>query len=473
MPTAFSIVGRQDYAVTTQNQTLTLDARLATARLSATTPLPAQLDAEVFEVDHTTADGLGSSSVGAFSFGDLAITVQPQPPALIGTTSSSASFLLSGGRGTALPYSYSLTYPSAPNGGVPANQSYVARSSDLSASDQQFFVDRPGLVGSFLQMPVYPDRGSVGFGGPVDLPGRLRAYVNLAPGAALMSELFAMSGTDFNAAPYQIRDGLRLPGPAGTVPSYDWGRGPFLPNVPTSTDGEALFGGSFCYACRSATGLVLLMAPATDSTPGHSVATFLDPTGASVARMRLYRDGAVIFDQTDTAFAQVDLAATSTPSTFRLLNEINRVPSGGTLSTSTVTDVSFVSASGAGAPIPSGWACFFTDPCTVPTILQARVALPVNGVGAVPVGGSTIGLSLGHVEGAANPAITSAKVEIRRPGGAWVALPVTSNGAGRYSTPLTTTAADVGTLVDLRVSGTDGVGGSLSQTAVAAFGVGP
>jgi hypothetical protein len=471
VPTTFSLVGRQDYLVATQNQTVTLDARLATARLSATTPLPAQLNDAAFEVDHTTADGLGVTSVSLLSFGDLAITVQPQPPAAVGTTNSSAAFQLGGGQGSTLPYSYSLSYPGTPNGGVAANQSYAAKAADLGASDHQFFVDRPGLVGSFLQVPLFPDRGSVGFGGPVDLPGRVRSFVSLGSGVVVLSELFALSGNDFTVPPYLIRDGLRLLA-AGTIPAYDWGRGPFLSNVPTSTDGEAPFGGSFCYACRTATGMVLLLAPATDSTPGHSVATYLDPTGATVARMRLYRDGAVIFDQTDTAVAQVDLAATTTPSTFRLLDEVNRVPSGGTLSTSTVTDVSFVSASGAGSAMPSGWTCLFTDPCTVPTILQAMVALPVNGVGSVPVGTSTISLALGHVEGAANPAITSGKVEIRRPGGAWTPLPATSTAAGRYSATLTTTAADVGILIDLRVSGTDGVGGSLTQTAGAAFGVG-
>jgi len=165
------------------------------------------------------------------------------------------------------------------------------------------------------------------------------------------------------------------------------------------------------------------------------------------------------------------VAVPAASGTYRILDEIDRRPSLALQSLTTRTEITFVSAAGQGGSPPSTWTCSLGTGCTVLPLLRTAVELPTNLVGSVPLGTSSIDLTVAHIQGAPATAITSGLVEIRRPGGAWTKLPIAALGAGTYRATLTTTTGDAGSAFDLRVTGTDGAGGRIVQTTTSAFAV--
>lgn len=465
--TKVSVVVTTDYTVSTQNQVARLDAAAATTRFTApTTPRPADVVGGDLGLAISSADGMNNLGADLFVDGQIPVWVSPAAPAVNGTLTATRSWAL---QNTSGGYGYQLAFGlEGRNNGIPAALADQVTTSDLATLDNRFVTDVARQAG-FFALPVTATGGPGGTGLNVSLPGTLTVYVNPPAGAVYPAEVFAWD--DVATPPYIIDDAARPVSP-GAVLSADWGRGPLVSNVPVDFGGLSSIGFPWaCPACRTDTSLLVSLAPTTDSTPGHGVATFTDPSGTPVGRFRVYENGTQLFDGADVAGAVLTLTASATPKTYRILDEVNRVPSGAVQSTSTITDLTFVSAAGSGAALPSGWQCDLGAGCRVLPLLRAAVALPVDGLGRVPVGTSTIGLTLAHIQGAATPAVSGGTVEIRRPGGAWTTLPVTDAGGGLYRASLTTTGADVGTLIDLRVSGRDAAGGLISQTAVAAFGV--
>ena len=188
-----------------------------------------------------------------------------------------------------------------------------------------------------------------------------------------------------------------------------------------------------------------------------------------MARLRIYRNGALVSDDTDTGFAQVAVPAAS--GTYRILDEVDRRPSLALQSLTTRTDITFVSAAGRGGSLPSTWTCSLGTGCTVLPLLKTSVSLPTNLVGSVPLGTSSIKLVVSHIQGAPRTAISSGVVEVRRTGSGWTKLPITSLGAGAFRATLKTTTKDAGATFDLRVTGTDRAGGRIVQTSTSAFAV--
>jgi hypothetical protein len=463
----FGVVTKSDYSVSAQNQVVTLDGRTATSRLTVTTPLPADQQTEEFDLNRLDTAGTGSLTSGYAVLGQDAIFVAPSKAPVSGTLSSDASWTLTGSPLSGAPYAYSLHFNSA--SGIPAKQSYAVAPGGLAMFASRFYVDVAPRDGQVITYPMLP--GSLSGGGwsfPVQLPSNLLTYVNAIPGAVWFTTVFGSPDQETNPFANMTDDGPRL-APAGTTFSADWGRGPILPNVPVETSGTASSFGFDCPSCRTADTLQVVLIPSTDSTPGHSISTFGNLDGTPVARLRIYRNGAVISDNSDTGFAQVAVPAAS--GTYRILDEIDRGPSLALQSLTTQTDITFVSAAGQGGPPPSTWTCSLGTGCTVLPLLRTETDLPTNLVGSVPLGTSSINLTVAHIQGAPATAISSGLAEIRRPGGAWTKLPMAALGAGRYRATLTTTAADGGSAFDLRVTGTDAAGGRIVQTTTSAFAV--
>jgi len=467
----WGVAVKNDYVVSGDLQSVTLDARTATSKLGVRTPKPADLSAEEFDVNRTDAAGTGSWSDGYALIGSGSIYVSPAPAPANGTLDTVAAWTLTGSPVTGTPYAYSLQF--LDKGGIAASQAYSVATADLATFRSRLYLDGPYPRQG--QMILFPMFAGSDFGGgwsfPVALPGTLDAYVNAIDGN-WNSSLFAPLGWD-NPFGGDIEDGPRL-APAGAVITADWGRGPNVPNVPFATDGYATSGYPFdCVSCRTAGKLQLGLAFATDSTPGHYLPIYGNADGTPVARLRVYRDAKLISDRPDTGYALLDVPATS--SKYKIVDEVDRVPSGALQSLTTTTELTFVSAGSGGAAMPSSWNCSFAettgDACTVLPLMTASVDLPTNLVGSVPLGTSSIGVVLGHIQGAATTAITSGKVEVRRPGGTWTALPTTAIGGGKYRAHLTTSDADAGTSLDLRVTGTDAAGGKIVQSAGVAFAV--
>ncbi|MEO8519236.1 MAG: hypothetical protein ABI438_08625 [Dermatophilaceae bacterium] len=463
----FGVVTKSDYVVSAQNQVVTLDGRTATSRLSVSTPRSADLQTEEFDIVRTDTAGTGGSWGGFALLGPGVIYVAPAKAPISGTLTSAAAWTLTGEPLSGAPYAYSLHFEGA--AGIPASQAYTVKAAQLAMFRSRFYVDVVPRAGGVLTYPVFP---ASGFGGgwsfPVQLPSNLLTYVNASPGAVWFTTVFGSPDPFTNPFAGVIDDGPRL-ATAGTTYSADWGRGPDLPNVPVETSGSSALFPVDCLSCRTAGQLQVALNFATDSTPGHAYETFGNLDGTPVARLRIYRNGALLSDNSDTGFAQVAVPAAS--ATYRILDEVNRVPSLALQSLTTRTEITFVSAAGKGGSLPPAWTCYLGTGCTVLPLLQTAVDLPTNLVGSVPLGTSTIDLTLAHIQGAPATGIASGLVEIRRPGGAWTKLPIAALGAGAYRATLKTVAADAGTELDLRVTGTDTAGGKIVQTATSAFAV--
>lgn len=464
--TGFGVVTKSDVVVSAQNQVVTIDGRTATSRLSVTTPRSADQQAAEFDIARQDTAGSGEFSSGYAMLGPGTVYVAPAGASSSGTLSSGASWALTGSPRSGTPYAYSLHFDGAT--GIPAKQAYTVRTRQLSTIKSRIYVDVTPRAGALLTYPMSPGSS---FGGgwsvPVQLPSNLVTYVNAIPGALWFTTVFGPPDPFTDPFAGVIDDGPRL-APAGKTYSADWGRGPVLPNVPVDTTGSAEFGFD-CPTCRTAHQLQVALDLATDSTPGHTFETFASPDGTPAARLRLYRNAALIFDEPDTGFAQVPVPAAS--ATYRIVDEVDRRPSLALQSLTTRTEITFVSAGGKGGSLPSTWTCSLGTGCTVLPLLRTAVALPTNLVGSVPLGTSRITLTAAHIQGAPATAITSGLVEVRRPGGTWTKLPTEARGAGTYRATLKTTTADAGATFDLRVTATDSARGRIVQTTTSAFAV--
>jgi len=463
----FGVVTKSDYVVSAQNQVVTVDGRTVTSRLSVRTPRPADQQTEEFNISRVDDAATGASSAGYAFLGRGAVYAAPAKAPASGSLSSGAAWSLTEAPLSGTPYAYSLHFNGA--NGIRANQAYTVSAPQLAMFRSRFYVDVVPRSGGMITYPIMPaSMGGGGWSFPVQLPSKLVTYVNAIPGAVWFSTLFGSPDPTINPFAGMIDDGPRL-APAGTTYSADWARGPIMPNVPVATNGSAALFGVDCPSCRTADQLQVALNFATDSTPGHSLATFGSLDGSPVARLRIYRNGALISDQSDAGLATTAVPATS--GTYRILDEVDRVPSLALQSLTTRTEITFVSAAGKGGSLPSTWTCTLGTGCTVLPLLQTTVKLPTNLVGSVPLGTSSIGLTLGHIQGAPATAITSGRVEIRRPGGPWTKLPTARRSAGTYRATLKTTIQDAGSMVDLRITGTDAAGGRIVQTATSAFAV--
>lgn len=461
----FGVVVTDDFLVAGQNQVFTLDGRTATTRLSVRTPRSAVQ--QIAELDLTRQDGAGKGLyVSGYSlFGPGSIFVAPVKSPSSGTLSSSASWTLTGTPLSGLPYAYFLHFPGV--AGISASQAYSVGTPELANFKSRFYVDLASRSGGVLTYPVLPNsRFSGGWSVPVPLPSNLVSYVNSMPGAVWFTTVFGSPDPFNNPFAGVIDDGPRL-APAGTIYSADWGRGPALPNVPVETNGNAASFGFDCPTCRTATQMQVGLLFATDSTPGHVRETFGSLDGTPVARLRVYRNGSLISDRPDTGLASVKVPTGR--GTYRILDEIDRGPSLALQSVKTTTEITFTSAAGQGGALPATWTCTLGADCAVLPLLQTAVTLPTNLTGVVPLGSSSIGLTVAHIQGAPMSTITSGSVEIRRAGGAWTKLPSSALGNGSYRIALRTTTGDAQSSFDLRITGTDSTGGRIVQTATAAF----
>jgi len=460
-----SVVPFDSYVVKGMNQTLTLDARSATSALSVRVPRPAATVSETWEWDRADATGLSAAQFGIGVPGGFSIRTAPvRPPAAsLGTLNSIASWSLASPPAPGPGYTYDLAFPSS---GVPANQAHVVTAGSLATVDARYFSDAATHQGGFGRGPFFPFQLGTNINLlPLDLPTRRVEYVQALPSGAWAALLLPNEGSLTDPFAGAVNDGLRL-ARGGTSSAVDWERNPLAAGVPYATDGypAGLFA---CPVCRTATSLQLVLLPVTDTTLGHEIDLTPSADGTPVTRFRLYRNGVLLADQPDSAGGVFPVPAST--ATYQVIDDVNRVPSGAFQSLATRTELTFRSAGSGGGAMPGSWFCLLAPSCTVPALLQADVRLPVNLYGAVPIGSSTIALTLGHIQGAVSSAITSGSVQVRFGAGSWTTLPATSLGGGRYRFALTTTAAEAGAPVDLRVSGTDAAGGQIVQTTTASF----
>jgi hypothetical protein len=444
--------------VTGGSQTLTVDARLATATLSVTTP-----KAAVGQELDVSFDGSDAAGHSFFEFGyDFArpgggIRVAPTPPPVVGTLSQTTRWILVdpttlGGR-----YLFDASFQAD---GVPADQAQtIPRISHLATVDDSYASDRLRRLGGAARLVFVPGSffASATFI-PVPMPLHRIEYVRV-PAGSLVQDLVL---SDFNAwDPGIMQEGMETARP-GTVRRESWLRNPFILDVPDPTAPDPF---PICLACLSP-GEMTFVSALTDDVPTHQAWVFNSPDGSPVAHFKVYRNGIPLLQERDS-LGDVFSVPTG-PATYRVVTDLTRIWTGPLLSTFTSTDVTF--RSGAAIPVPPSWYCFTASACSVLPVLRALVDLHAAPQGSVPVGTTRFNVSAGHIAGAADPAISSLHVAVRRSGtSAWKSLPIATVGAGHYRATFTALTSLNGRAMDLRVMVTDVKGGVLTQTTQRAF----
>lgn len=454
------VVTRNTYLVSADQQTLTLDARSATHAPTATTPRPASVDTLTFDWVRTDRTGHGSFDAGVMLDGGARLLLTPAPAARVGTTVSATVWQLHGAAPAGRPYTYDLAFPAV---GVPADQSHRVRPGDLGTVAARYYSEAgpaSGATGRLVNLPGRP----FAFGSllPLRLPTVRTEYVSAIPGAVWYQSLLPNVGSIDNPFAGALDDGGRLVR-AGSVRAAEWNRDPLVPRVPVRTSGDSFWS---CYACRTAHSMLLVLAPFTDSTPGHTGELYTEPSGPHVTRVRLFRDGALVTDEPDVAGVLVPAPAAA--GAYRLVYDVDRRSNGAQLSTTTHTEVTFRSGAGDGPAAPPGWACFAPGTCHVLPLLQAYLELPLTLSNLLPSGRSTATLLVGHIPAATRPAISAAALRLRVQGGTWRTVPLTRLADGQYRAALDLAAGTVGKSVDVELMARDALGGTLTQSTTRA-----
>ena len=172
----FGVVTKSDYAVSVQNQVVTIDGRTATSRLSVRTPRSADRQVEEFDIARLDTAGTGGLSSGYALLGPGVIDVAPATAPASGTLSSGASWALTGSPRSGTPYAYSLHFDGA--NGIPVKQAYNVRTPQLATFKSRLYVDVVTTLGGVAHLPVDPGlivRGWLELPGATALqPGHLR-----------------------------------------------------------------------------------------------------------------------------------------------------------------------------------------------------------------------------------------------------------------------------------------------------------
>lgn len=454
------IIPVADYDVTANMQHLRMDAADATAQPSISTPRHAAVLTKSLEFDRIAR--LGGSLGSSFLFdGGSDVFVAPTPEAQVGALHWLAGWALVHDSPTA-PFSYDLSFVT--DGYVPADEANSVQPFQLTTIAAKYYNDRP-RASQFVRGALYPFQ-SFGFSMflPLSTPVARTEYLYGGPSAIWTATLLA-DPTDRNPFGGLVDDDFRVY-PQGSNFAASWLRGPLAPKPPEQTSGDTVYS---CPGCRSAQEMTVLLAPLVDTTPGHS-GRVTDPTGGVATHFAFYRDDTLLVHGADLIGARVSVPPSR--ASYRLHLAVDRSADDTRTSTSTVTDLTFHSAAGAGAPLPQGWLCAVATPpsgCTVVPLLTADVPLPTDLSDQLPVGDSSFVLTIAPYRGAGSATIRSAQVLTKVGSGRYQAAALERLANGRYRVTLHNAAARAGQAVTLRVVAADAAGDTITQTTTDAY----
>ena len=456
------VLGVADYKVAGTGQTLTLDTRKAT-RMVVRTPRPATMESLTlnWQRDSQNDGGLAASEV----YGPGAdVYVMPTAKPKVGDFGMMTMWTLAGTPSNGLPYTYDATFQQLNR--ITTDQTYRVATAQVAKVDSRYYTDGPSWNAALARTPFYQRLYDVVITDvPMKNPLHRIEYMASPPGVYWQTSL-STDPYDANPTVGFVDDATRYLRPGKTYRA-DWLRGPVAPGVPTPSPLDVVT----CATCRTARSLTVELSQATDTTPEHDGALYPPSDKQHLARFRIYRNGKLLDDEFDSTGGTFPVP--STASTYRVINHVPHATSGAIGWKSSTVDITFRSAAGGGAKPPPDWDCDDPGHCTVVPILQARIPLPTDLSGQLPVGTSVTAINVGHVPGAAASAIQSARLQLSFNGGrTWRSAKTVATAAGKYRAVLTNPAAEVGRWVSLRLTATDSVGGKLIETVINAYSVG-
>ena len=464
--TAQSLVTQTDLTVNGPTST-DLDARTATAQVTAATPRPATADYIAATWGRTDVGGSIKSAptASALSTDATPIYVTPQPAATVGEL---AYFTQWSGHGTdtADPYRYDLAGRLSDQ--VAADQTITVTGKELATVRQRYVRDPAaspdGRITSGELAPGLPPTFSAGV--PQAMPARVTDYLSTNNGGVWIQQSFPGTSIAFNS-------GTRTRTPGRTY-TQDWARGPIGLGAGQYT--TIPFGGTDCSACF-ADGTLLAFVATTDSEPDHSGGASIFDEQPYAFHAQLYRDGTLVDDEPGNTAVFVD-GQTAPGARYRMVADQD-FSGDTTLSQSSTahTELSFglPSASDTGSLLPDRFTCEGQSPatpCMVLPLLTARFHLAADDQNTSHRDTQSMGLDIGHVtfDGAGSrAAITSAAVQVSFDGGQTWQDTVLHGSNGHYRARWTNPDSAHGTSPAIRVTATDADGNAIGETITHAY----
>ncbi|NUR30965.1 MAG: hypothetical protein HOV83_34810 [Catenulispora sp.] len=448
----------------------TVDARTATSPVTFTTQKPATQMALETDVTRVSADG-GSFTLGLVSGGGAPVFVTPTPKPAIGSLSFVVDWLGQSPASSATPYRYNLGEVSDH---IAADQNHAPSDSSLATVQHTLNLDphygsSQALFGSGLVTAT--GYSLVGMTAPAST---FAEYVTA--GQKWVSEMtlpfvfdpgnpvFAPAFLDSDPRAYR----------AGQFAARTWGQAPVVANFGQHPAGAMNMYG--CQACSSGGAIDALLGMLGDSNRDTTGLDF----GAS-GTSQLYWNGQLL--SSDTNHYGYVLKDVSGAGKLRMVIDYDRTAGGTTQAAKTHTDVT-IPYSGHDDPsmkLPAGTYCGAADvsgdataPCSVLPALSLNYQL--NGLTNRNTTHSpmqNLVLHVGHIsygDVGSQAGITSAQVSVSFDDGAtWKDVP-THGAFGTYAAHWANPAP--GGHVSLRVTATDCLGGSITQTVTDPYTVG-
>jgi hypothetical protein len=448
---------------TVKNSTrIHLSAHSASSEISVTTPRASTGLSDSWTVVRTSQDRL-AETVGTSSFGPVFISPTKAKPSIGTIQSYTAAQLTSPSSAKGTPYAYNVDF-AGPVGTIPT-QHFVVAPGSLATVNERYYNGSPTHGAWFTSGGYLPQLGSISisFTPEIRMPGLQTQYMTGGRAIVWASQFFANNRAS-------QADGIRtlLPGQQLTE---NWNQYPLHPE-PTAqllTGNFARIFSELPSAFRTGNTLILSPAPMSDNQVGHfGIAPFTSWFSAQQNGRRIGGGG---FE------GLVVLKASAKPSVIRFALHAQQLNPLSVLSPATKTVWIMHTSRQPHAVIPSSWFCFtpdgnFTQHCAIPPMLTLSYQVKLLGLdGVVPAVRQVIAVTVGHIQLAAQTAITHASAQVSYDNGQfWHPVTLQPSGDGHY---LMSFIPPAGVDVTLRFTASDGAGNSIAETILSAYSVGP
>jgi hypothetical protein len=454
------VVVRPQFTVE-NNTKISLSASSSTSEISVATPRAATDLSDTWTVVRTSPHG-GPATVGVSSFGPVFISPTTTKPS-VGTIQSYTSANLnspSSDKGT--PYVYNLAF-AGPVGTIGA-QHFVVAPGSLATVQERYFNSSP-TFGSWQTSGGYlAQLGGLGisFAPEIRMPGLQTQYMSGGKSIVWDSSFFANNGAGALDSVRTLLPGQQL--------TENWNEYPLhpQPDAQLLTGSFATLFSQLPSAFRTRNVLFLSPNPVTDNQIGHiGLAGYTAGFNAELNGHKVaggsFQGGAM-------------LKVGTKPSVVRFALHVTQQDPLSVLSGGTTTIWTMHTSPQPHAVIPSSWFCFTADGnvtqrCAIAPMLTLSYQVAKLGLdGVTPAGRQTIEVTVGHVQLAAQTAITHASAQVSYDNGRfWQSAGLTRLGTGRY---LMSFRPPAGVDVTLRFTASDAAGNSIKETIISAYSVG-
>ncbi len=454
------------------NTAVTVSERAASSEITMATPRPAVTQDTIFQMIRAGLPGVSNSIAWIDSGLSLWVSPTTEKVTFGGLQTFASATMTSPPKTPGVPYTYNLIYQ-GPDGLIPA-QNYVVTPAQLATVSERFY-QRIKSLGGWMAFGGFPAQVGVFFSPifSVNPPTVQTQYFSAGPDIAWQAQYVAF----LNQFAGGQNDSFRTL-PAGQQLTEDWGAYPLhpQPDVQLLTGQFADLLPQYPSAFRLGNELYLSETPFSDNYPGHLGAGYFGVPGSiSVDSYAVYQNGKRIA-KGNPALGVPGIRVSPRPSAIRFVLDAATWGADYPLSPSSQTVWTWPTAAEPHAEVPASWYCGFTASfnlqrqCAVQPLLT--LSYQVQGlslIGLTAPGPQEIDVSVGHVQLAAQSAITGASAQYSlNDGQSWQAASVSSTGAGQFQIGFD---APAGVDVTLRFTAKDAAGGSITETVVRAYGV--